>query len=271
MKEILKKTRYLLIFVILFILYVIIEERFVFLIVIFSVTIAFFFIKHLLKAYNKTIIKRNLENTLTDEILKLTTMNLSGDIKQIVNSLCFSRNKTLAYEFRIIQKKIKQGHNIKTLFDILKNKYNSDILDKFLNLIIISHKTGTTSYSDFKNLVDEFLRSKQIMQERNSMLLMQKYTIIFSGTIIIPVILGVVISLVEKLSSSFDMSSLGFEINNQLFVVGYYCSIIYIIEYIIISSIYLATIENNSKKFIVYFLICLPISLGLFFLAPYVF
>lgn len=154
---------------------------------------------------------------------------------------------------------------------MLKKKYLSDILDKFLNLILISYKTGTTSHNDFKNLVDDFLRSKQIMQERNSMLLMQKYTIIFSGTIIIPIILGVVISLVEKLQASVDLSYLGLEVNNHLFMVGYYCAIIYIIEYIIISSIYLATLEDNLKKFVVYLLIFLPIALFLFFFAPVLF
>ncbi len=258
-------------FLLFFLFVFIVINNLTLLVIFLSLVVVCFFAKQLLITYKKTVIKRNLENTLTDEILKLTTINFTGDIKQIINILSLSRNKTLAKEFLIIQKKIMQGHNISNLFNVLKKKYNSEILDKFLNLILISHKTGTTSYTDFKNLVDDFLRSKQIMQERNSMLLMQKYTIIFSGTVIIPVILGIVVSLVKKLSSSVDMSSLGFEINSSLFVVGYYCSIVYIIEYIIISSIYLAIMENNSKKFIVYLLIFLPISLCLFFLAPAVF
>ncbi len=264
-----KKIQYLL--VVLLIVILILTKNYVIIFVFVGVVLSLLLIKQLLIAYKKTIIKRDLENTLTEEILKLTTINVSGDIKRIINCLTLSRNKTISKEFLIIKRKIMQGHNINDLFEALMKKYNSDILDKFLNLILISYKTGTTSQNDFKNLVDDFLRSKQIMQERNSMLLMQKYTIVFSGTIIIPIILGVVISLVEKLQSSFDMSALGFEINSQLFVVGYYCAIIYIIEYIIISSVYLATIENNPKKFIIYLLIFLPVGLCLFFVAPFIF
>jgi hypothetical protein len=265
----LNKKSYLL--VVFLIATLILTENYVVIFVFIGIVLSLLFVKQLLIAYKKTTVKKDLENTLTEEILKLTTINVSGDIKRIINSLTLSRNKTISNEFLIIKRKIMQGHNINNLFEVLKKKYNSDILDKFLNLIIISYKTGTTSQNDFKNLVDDFLRSKQIMQERNSMLLMQKYTIVFSGTIIIPIILGVVISLVEKLQSSIDLSYLGFEINNQLFFVGYYCAIIYIVEYIIISSVYLATIENNTRKFIIYLLIFLPVGLCLFFVAPHIF
>jgi hypothetical protein len=255
----------------IFILLLIIINKLHLLAIVCFILFLYILIKKTIISYKQTILKKDLENALTEEILKLTTISFTGDIKQIINHLSVSRNKTISKEFIILKKKIMQGHNINNLFESLKKKYSSDILDKFLNLILISYKTGTTSYNDFKNLVDEFLKSKQIMQERNSMLLMQRYTIIFSGTIIIPLILGVVISLVKKLQTTFDMSLLGFEINNRLFVVGYYCSIIYIIEYIIVSSIYLSTIDNNPKKFIVYLLVFLPVSLALFFLAPVIF
>jgi hypothetical protein len=223
-------------------------------------------IKFIFKDYFHTLKVKKLESQLADEILKLSSF-YSIDIKQIIYKLQKSNNDIVSKEFAIINKKINKGHKIKDLFEVLKKKYHSDLLDQFLDLIYISTTTGTVSLKDYKNLSAKFLKSKEIINERKSLLLMQKYTILFAGALIVPAILGVIISLVLSLSSSVDISMIGISNNVSLFSVSYYSSIIYIIEYVIISSIYLSLLEDNSKKSIVYLSFLLPASLLIFFVS----
>ncbi|MDD3178534.1 MAG: hypothetical protein PHR26_03370 [Candidatus ainarchaeum sp.] len=210
-----------------------------------------------------------LEEELILELLRLSSLPKVNDLKFIIEKLSKSDTKILSKEFILISSKIKKGHLASSSLDLIKNKYHSRFISNFIDLLELIVKSGTVSIKDFRNLANNFLKSKEIINERKSILLMQKYTIIFAGGIIVPAILGIVVSLVSKLSSSLDITLLGLSSNLNLYNVSYYCSIIYIIEYIIISSIYLSFLEDNSKKFVVYLVLFLPVSILIFFTLKY--
>ncbi len=222
------------------------------------------------KEYFFTVNKKKLEDSLVDEILRISGMVRSNDLKVILGKLSKSENKLISKEFSWALLKINKGHKVKEIFKVIKNKYDSDLLSKFLELLEYSVSSGTVTNQDYKNIVKDFLRSRELIDERKSILLMQKYTIIFAGGLIVPGILGIVISLVKSLSENIDVTSIGLSSSSSLFMISYYCSILYIIEYIIISSIYLSQIDDNSKKAIIYILILLPVSLLIFFVFSYI-
>jgi len=230
--------------------------------------ILFFIFKIFYNQYLFQIKKRSLEINLIDEVLKISSIP-KKDIKLVFSKLINSNNKVISEEFLWAYKKIEKGHSLKDIFSILKKKYNSEILNRFLDLIIISVNTGSVSSEDYKNLAKTFLKSKELINDRKSLLLMQKYTIIFAGGLIVPGILGVIISLVKKLGSEVDLSLIGLNASTSLYSVAYYCSIIYIIEYVIISAIYLSLLEDESKNIIIYLILLLPVSLLIFFISKF--
>jgi hypothetical protein len=224
----------------------------------------------LFKDYLFSLKIKNLDNGLVDDILRISSVVRSNDLKVILSKLAASNNKLISREFTLVLTKINKGHNPKYIFKSLKDKYNSELLSKFLDLLDYSVSTGTVTSKDYKNIVNDFLRSREIIDERNSILLMQKYTIIFAGGVIVPGILGVVISLVRSLTGIVDISVVGLTSSASLFLVSYYCSIIYIIEYVVISAVYLAHLDDNSKKFLLYLCFLLPTSLLIFFVSIYI-
>jgi hypothetical protein len=222
------------------------------------------------KDYLKSIKVKKLEDALVDEILNISSYVRSNDLKLILHKLANSNNKIISNDFKIILNKVNKGHKIKDLFKDLKEKYNSNLLDKFLDLLEYSISSGTVTLKDYKIIVKDYLKAKELLNERDSVLLMQKYTIIFAGGLIVPGILGIVISLVKSLVGVVDISVVGLSSSASLYLVSYYCAIIYIIEYVIISSFYLAQLEDNIKKFIYYLIFLLPVSLLIFFIASYI-
>ncbi len=211
-----------------------------------------------------------MEDALVDEILRVSGLSRSNDLKVILVKLSSSSNKLISTEFSWVLSKINKGHKPKEVFKVLKEKYQSPLLSKFLDLLEYSVFTGTVTSQDYKNIVKDFLRSRELVDERKSVLLMQKYTILFAGGLIVPGILGIVISLVKSLTGIVDISVVGLTSSSSLYMVSYYCSIIYIIEYIVISSIYLSELEDNSKKVWVYISFLLPVSLLIFFISSYI-
>lgn len=243
------------------------------LIVIVSGNIIYYIIESILKKYFLNQKRKTLENALIDEVLLLSSQPKANDLKQIISKLSDSKHRIISQEFKQIQRKVEAGHNIRELFLALSKKYKSEILDRFLELLLNSVTTGTVSVTDYRSFASNFLKSKQLIDERASALLMQKYTIIFAGGLIVPGILGIVISLVKKLTSDLDFSLLqtirGEAVaSSGLFNVCYVCSIVYIIEYVIISSIYLGMLESDLKKSIIYLLFILPTAVAIFFVSP---
>lgn len=231
-------------------------------------------IVHLFKKYKLTLDKKKLETALLDEVLLLSSQPKINDLKQTLQKLSNSNHKIIAKEFTLILKKTEDGHNIKEIFELFSKKYNSEILDRFLELLYNSITTGTVSTKDYHSYASNFLKTKQLFEERKSALLLQKYTIIFAGGFIVPGIIGTVISLTKKLTTTLDLSLISLyqiSTNSSLFSVCYYCSIIYIIEYVIISSIYLSFLESDIKKAIVYLIFLLPISIIIFFVGSAIF
>jgi len=241
------------------------------LIYVISGNITFYILEVLLSKYATNQTKKKFEIALIDEVLLLSSQPRTNDLKQILNKLSNSKHQIVSKEFKIIQRKIDTGHNTRELFEVLSNKYNSEIIDRFLELLYNSITTGTVSVNDYRSFASNFLRSKQLIDERGSALLMQKYTIVFAGGLIVPGILGVVIALVKKLTNSLGVSTISqlqATANTQLFSVCYFCSIVYIIEYVIISSIYLAMLESDIKKTIIYLVFMLPAAIAIFFISP---
>lgn len=259
--------------VLLLILLFVLKSIYLCLIVVVSGNLVYYLLEAMLKKYFFNQRRKALENALIDEVLLLSSLPKANDLKQILGKLSDSKHKIIEKEFKQIQRKVEAGHNIRELFLAFSKKYNSEILDRFLELLLNSITTGTVSVADYRSFASNFIKSKQLIDERASALLMQKYTIIFAGGLIVPGILGIVISLVKKLTSNLDFSLLqsiqGEAIaSSGLFNVCYVCCIVYIIEYVIISSIYLGMLKSDLKKSIIYLLFLLPTAIGIFFVSP---
>jgi len=242
---------------------------FIFLFLLF-INLGFWIFRMMYKKYKWSLERKKMELALLDEVLVLSSQPRTNDLKQILHKLSISNHKIVSKEFMHLKKKIEGGHNIKEIFAIFSKKYNSEIVDRFLEILYNSITTGTVSTHDYRAFTNNFLKTKQLIDERNSALLMQKYTIIFAGGFIVPGILGTVISLVKKLTVTIDFSTISQatqSTNSFLFSVCYYCSIVYIIEYVIISAIYLSMLESNLRKAVLYVIILLPIAISMFFLG----
>lgn len=230
-------------------------------------------LKILFRKYKQNLERKKLEIALLDEILVLSSQPRINDLKQMLYKLSKSNHKIISREFSLVLKKTEEGHSIKEVFDVLSKKYNSEILDRFLELLYNSITTGTVSVTDYRSFANNFLKAKQLIDERNSSLLIQKYTIIFAGGFIVPGIIGTVISLVNKLTTSVELSTI-YSIqpvtSSTLFSVCYYCSIIYIIEYVIISSIYLSFLESDIRKAIIYVIFLMPVAIVMFFAGSFI-
>ena len=87
-------------------------------------------------------------------------------------------------------------------------------------------------------------------------------------------ILGLIASMIGKMDFSF-ISELGLGASElqrkQLFETAILANYLYIFEYALLASVFVAWQENNSSKAVIYAIILVPLSLGAYFIAGLVF
>ena len=101
-------------------------------------------------------------------------------------------------------------------------------------------------------------------------MLINKYTLILAGGLIVPAVLGLIVGLVSGMNfDSLGEMSIGMEVveRQELLATASLATNIYLAEYALLSSFFLALQDGNKKNFWIYSLILLPTALIIFTVA----
>ena len=93
---------------------------------------------------------------------------------------------------------------------------------------------------------------------------MQKYTLLIAGALIVPMVLGLVTKTVSGLNfGTLAELELGMPAAERIALLGAatFAGQVYIAEYVVIASVFVAFFESDMKKAAVYAAILLPLSM----------
>ncbi|MDD5163765.1 MAG: type II secretion system F family protein [Candidatus ainarchaeum sp.] len=176
----------------------------------------------------------------------------------------------LGKEFEIALLEIEKGVSVEEALENIKKRCKSRIIGRAIDLLIRGYESGADMGSVFRAAADDFFETNSILRERNSALVIEKYTLLFAGGLIVPAILGLLFGMV----SGIDFSGLqnleigaGSAERSAILEATAIASQIYIAEYALLASFFIASQEGNSKKAFLYALFLLPISFAINLLA----
>jgi len=215
------------------------------------ITIFYFY-----KYHNKEKRRIKIEKELVKKLYRLSSLIDVVDFDSI-----FSRVKdrtVLGKEFEKINNEILSGKStIKSLQDSkekMNNKFYSNAIDILINIYI----TGSDGSEIIMRLAEKIVQEKLIEKEKQTNLLIQKYTLI-SAIFIVPIILGSMLSIISSLDFSL-LSESSFNSNE----VSLTANLIYVVINSVLISLFLGKLENLNFKILLYCIIFVPISFILF-------
>ncbi|MDO8537656.1 MAG: type II secretion system F family protein [archaeon] len=218
--------------------------------------------------------KKAKEKFIADALLQASSFPKGTSIIKIIKYLSETNYGLLSSEFKKCLNQINNGFSVEEALNEFKQRNKSKIISRAVDLMIESHKAGADSSDSFKIIANDLLQTQNIFSEREAVMLVQKYTILFAGAIIVPVILGLVAGMTAKMDFSF-ISELGLGTSElqrkQLFETALLANYLYIFEYALLASVFVALNENNSSKAVIYAVILVPLSLGAYFIAGLLF
>jgi hypothetical protein len=219
--------------------------------------VVYFFIAFLIDRRGKEI-----EENLSSALFQAAVHEKGTPIEKIIKDISKSSYGNLSKEFSIANKQIERGADVFIALKEISERNNSKILEIAIELLVKCYRVGKDIQLTIREMAEDIFEIESMLKERSAALSLQKYTIL-GGCVLLPIILGITINLVSGLE--FPTSKITKEQMFEFFsVVKENCGI-YIIAYVLFSSILISIQEGKKKNFIIYFMIFSIISSSLYY------
>jgi len=214
--------------------------------------------------------KRKREDLLPDLLLEGSVFCDQKSLLRTIHSFSKQDLPLLSEDFTRVYFDIKNGSSTTQALERNKQLNKSESYNRVIDLLNQGYSTGGKISELLRELAEDLMEAKAIIKERQAVMLVTKYTLLLSAGIIVPAILGTVIGLVTGLGFQ-TTSDIGIGLSvlerTELFSIAVLGTTIYIFEYAILSSFFLALQEGNKKQFWIYLLILLPCGVVAFSFA----
>jgi len=211
---------------------------------------------------------RKIEDEVPDLLLLASSMPEGTGAEKVIGFMAKTSRGPLAQEFEIARQQIYSGMPVHQALLLMKRRNNSRPLGRALDLIISSLNTGASMGSLFRETAEDFMETNSILRERGASMTVEKYTLLLAGGIIVPLVLGLICGMVGGMDFS-AISELGVGMGEkqraELVGASMLANIIYISEYALLASAFVAFQEGNQRKAVVYAIVLLPLGLLVYF------
>jgi hypothetical protein len=214
--------------------------------------------------------KRKKEELLPNMLLEASVFCDNNSLLKTIEKISLQENSLIQKDFERALIEIHNGSSVDEALQRIKKLNKSKSYNRVIDLFLTSYKTGAKMSIVFLETAEDLMENKAIIKERQAVMLVTKYTLLLSASLIVPGILGLIIGLVGGMNF-IGMDSIGMglsiEARKEIFGLAVLGVNLYVIEYAIIGSLFLALQEGNKKQFWVYCFLLIPVSTIVFFIA----
>ncbi len=202
-----------------------------------------------------------MEKQLPDALAHAAMLQKNMSTEKIIEEISKQKG-LLGQEFKIAYRQISAGSSIESALNSISERNNSILLKRANGLIVQGYYAGADMYSALRETAEDIYSLFALVSQRKSVLTLQKYTLIFGGAVLVPLILGSIVHVTGVLNSeSFSVMTTGTMItgNSEILnsIVG--ATQVYLFIFSFISGLMIAYQENEPRKAVIYiilFLIC---------------
>jgi hypothetical protein len=133
-------------------------------------------------------------------------------------------------------------------------------------LIVVAYETGADMYAALRECAADTVSFFALLRERAALLSIQRYTVLASSALLVPIILGTVVFLAPSLSGASVAGGTERPDASLLVTLALACQA-YLVLNAALSALLLSLTESNPARSAIYFAICAPLALIIFSIA----
>ena len=210
-----------------------------------------------------------LEARLPDALLHASSFPKGTPLDKIIKSIADSGYGPLSLEFAAAHSQIKSGADVPSALRSISEENDSVLLSRATELLSQAYTAGGEMSRALKETADDMFSIFSIVRERESTLALQKYTLIFGGGLLVPLVLGAITNVISKLGGPGMelISSISSAERAGLISASIGAAQLYLVIYSLLASLFIAQLGGSRRNFIVYFVMMAPVSLLAYNLA----
>ncbi|MCC7552652.1 type II secretion system F family protein [Candidatus Micrarchaeota archaeon] len=209
-----------------------------------------------------------MEHALPDLLFQAASFQKGAGTEEPIKQMAKYDYGPLSNEYAIAYRQIKAGLSIETALTNMYERNSSPLIERANKMLIYGFQTGADMYQALRETAEDMFSLFSLIRERRAVLSLQKYTILIGGTMLVPLILGIVLQVMSSLDLSVIMNYLGQKIDTKSILETSSIVIpIYLVIYSFLSSYMIADQEGEPKKAVIYFIFMACLSYLIFNLA----
>lgn len=213
---------------------------------------------------------RQIEEEVPDILLLASSVPEKRDMARVIRFMAENARGPLQEEFRMANVLLESGAPAEEALSRMKKRCDSTPLSRAIDMLLNSMNSGAETGAILRETAEDFMQTSAILRERAATATVEKYTMLFAGGIIVPLILGLLSGMINGLNiSAIGEIGIGMAEAQRKAVSGaaMTANLIYIAEYAIIASAFVAFQENRQGKAVLYAMFLLPIGFAVYFLG----
>lgn len=227
------------------------------------------------------------ESRLSDALYTAASTHRLLSAEKMLSALSKGEFGRLSESFELALRRQKAGESFSASMAAAAKHCPSLLVERAFSLLVVSYETGANMYSALRSAAEDVVSFFTLVRERTAQTAMQRYTVLAASAILVPIILGTVVSLVPSLASATALTDGNTEApvsqqsedstllsqppspaaSSSLASVLFLACPIYLLLNAALSSLLLAAAESDLKKAALYFAITVPVSQILFAMA----
>ena len=218
-----------------------------------------------LAAYFSEVEMKRAEMLLPDALYTAASTHKLLSAEKMLALLANGEFGRVSDAFALALARQKAGDSFQSSMAAAARHCPTPLAVRAFSLIVVAYETGADMYFAIRECAQDVVSFFALLRERAALLSIQRYTILASSALLVPIILGTVVFLAPTLSGASVTGSAQPDaaLLSQLALA---CQI-YLVINAALSALLLSLSESNPVRAALYFAICAPIALIFFSFA----
>ena len=193
---------------------------------------------------------RLIENSLPEVFYQTSAIADFSSFEDMLKAVAENSEGAVSEEFIKAYNETRHGMSFKKAVSGIIERNKSGLIEKSLNVLISAYETGSDVSSCLLETADEIASEEEMMKEQSAGLIIEKYTLLLSAGLIIPLILGILSGVINSINLQLpaELSAVTQTERDEFIKYAFYANHFYLLITGFISGFFIAYQSNSPEK-----------------------